>query len=297
VNSATAFAAVFASPSNALDQLALLRARLFDGWLGDWDRHAGQWNWKLPAAGTAGNRIAPLPKDRDMVFYRLDDGILGWLIGHVAIPHWTTFRPRYPNIRHLMSNGEYLDTRGLNQLSRAQFNAMAQTMQQQLPDSLIRRAVRRLPPAAFALEGPGIIDALRARREALPQLADAFYRQLARRPVVGGTAQAERFEVHRYADSTVVAVYAPYSGSDKPEATFRRTYFPAETKTIQLEGLGGNDLFVVEQHGPPLVAKPSIRIYGGPDTDELQGANGGRRLRFSQGSAPPKHAYDKLPED
>ncbi|WP_310392970.1 hypothetical protein [Hymenobacter sp.] len=288
MNSTEAFGAVFAGPGQRLDQVALLRARLLDAWLGDWDRHPGQWNWAGRAA------LEPLPKDRDMVFYRLDDGVLGWLIGHVFLRHWTSFHLRYPHPAHLFSNGHYLDTRGLNGLSRTQFQATARQMQRQLPDTLISRAVRRLPPAAFALEGPGSIAALQARRDALPELATALYQQLSRRPVVGGTAQDERFEIHRYADSTTVAVFS--------EATtipsYRRTFYSAETRLIQLESLGGNDTFVVENHSKAQSGRQiRLRLYGGAGTDKFQSKTRTPGVNFRQNAAAAKRAYDRLPEE
>ena len=297
INSTKAFAAIFANPDKQLDQPALLRARLLDGWLGDWDRHPGQWSWAVGPPIEGGRAtITPLPKDRDMVLYRLDDGVLGWLIGHVALRHWATFAPHYKNPAGLLSSGHYLDQRGLNQLSRTQFRAAALAMQLRLPDSLIARAVHRLPAAAFAVEGPSTIAALQARRAQLPTLADGFYRQLARRPRLGGTAQAERFSIHRYADSTVVAVY---SASDVAIAAplYRRAFLPAETRLIQLEGLGGDDIFTVEEHGPTISHKPEIRIYGGPGTDELRAAHGHSGIQFIQNNAPAKRAYDKPPEE
>ncbi|WP_046242433.1 hypothetical protein [Hymenobacter terrenus] len=299
VGSDVVFAALFASLNNRLDQPALLQARLLDGWLGDWDRHPGQWNWTVNKQAQAGiTSYYPLPKDRDMVFYRLDDGALGWFIGHVALPHWATFGPRFGKAAHLLSSGKYLDVRGLNSLTRAQFQAAALAMQQRLPDSLISRAVRRLPPAAFALEGPRLIAALQARRAALPRFATDFYQLLARNPRLGGTAQAERFEVHRYADSTVVAIYpAKTAANDAAPPPYRRTFFPGETRVIQLEGLGGEDVFVVTEHAAKPVGLPRLRLYGGPGTDEFSKPQNSKGLRFSQDSAPAKQAYDQLPKE
>ncbi|MFC7668764.1 hypothetical protein ACFQT0_16360 [Hymenobacter humi] len=259
----------------------------------------GQWNWAQPAPSPAGTTaLAPLPKDRDMVFYRIDDGALGWLIGHVAIRHWATFGPRYPNPAILLSSGQYLDTRGLNALTRAQFQAAARAMQAQLTDGLITQAVHRMPPAAFALEGPYLIQALRARREALPALANHMYALLARQPKVGGSAQPERFEVHRYTDSTVVAVYPiQASAADNRQALYRRTFFPAETREIQLDGLGGNDVFVLKEHGSTPVVRPRLRIYGGPEIDELQRTKSTRGVKYSNGNAPARRAYDRPPEE
>ena len=296
VSTESAFAAVFASPGHRLDQPALLRARLLDGWLGDWDRHAGQWNWAVYPAGAAGYaRVAPLPKDRDMVFFRLDDGGLGWLLGHVAQRHWTTFGAAYPLASQLLASGKNLDTRGLNALTRAQFRQAATALLDQLPDTLIGRALHRLPPAVLALEGPRLEAALRARRAALPALADDFYRLLARRPVVGGTAQADRLEVHRYADSTVVRVAA--AGENSPAGfRYRRAFFPAETQLIQLEGLGGDDVLVVEEHGPRPAQRPRLRLYGGEGNDEFRGRPT-PGVRFYEGGPPAKRAFDRPPKE
>ena len=292
VNSGKAFAGVFASPAHRFDQPALLRARLLDGWLGDWDRHAGQWSWAVDAPTPTGYAlIRPLPKDRDMVIYRLDDGVLGWLIGHALIRHWVTFGPRYKNPVAQLSNGEYLDRRALNQLTRTQFQAAALDLRHRLPDSVLHGAVRRLPPAVYALEGPRTLAAFQARRDHLPALAEAFYRELARQPRIAGTNEAERFEIHRYADSTVVAVF-PAQGKT---AYYHRAFVPAETRRIELEGLGGDDIFVVENHGPPARRQPAVRIYGGPGTDELRRPGSG--IRFEQGSMPAGRAFDKLPKE
>jgi hypothetical protein len=294
LNSTKAFAAIVAAPTTRIEQPALLRARLLDGWLGDWDRHPGQWSWALlPDAKTGTATLLPLPKDRDMVFYRLDDGVLGWLISRLALRHWVTFAPHYKNLSGLMSSGHYLDQRGLNELNRAQFQAAAQAMQKRLPDTLITRAVRRMPAAALALEGPRTIAALQARRDALPALADDFYHKLARRPRLGGTAQAERFTIHRYADSTVVTMQP--TTSSKP--LYRRAFLPTETKLIQIEGLDGDDTFSVEQHGASASRKPAIRIYGGAGTDALQATQSSKGVRFMQESAPVKQAFDTPPEE
>ncbi len=295
VSSRQAYAASFASPSQRIDQPTLLQARLFDALLGDWDRHPGQWNWATyPALSAAVKTYFPVPKDRDMVFYRLDDGVLGWLIGHLALRHWASFRARYPPAGALLSSGHYLDVRSLNGLSRADFRSAAQALQQRLPDTLLARALRRLrrlPPAAYALDGARTLHALRARREALPALADAYYRQLVRHVSLGGTAEAERFEIIRAADSTVVKIY---SLADRNEAPYyQRTFFAAETRTIQLEGLGGDDEFVVT--GGAGAGRPRLQLYGGEGRDAFSPKAGGRGMRYQAGSAPARRAYDAPP--
>jgi len=54
-----------ASPEVRVDADALVRVRLFDFFLGDWDRHANNYRWaKLPDKPD----WQPLPEDRDQAF-------------------------------------------------------------------------------------------------------------------------------------------------------------------------------------------------------------------------------------
>jgi hypothetical protein len=60
-----------------VDQRSVLRARLLDIWLGDWDRHDDQWRW----ASFEENGVTvfrPIPRDRDQVFFK-NDGVLDYL--------------------------------------------------------------------------------------------------------------------------------------------------------------------------------------------------------------------------
>ncbi|OGX90205.1 hypothetical protein [Hymenobacter coccineus] len=259
MSSAAFYKRLFADPHHRPAPAALLRARLLDAWLGDWDRHAGQWTWaQVPAPGAPNGRFRyqPVPKDRDMVFYRAADGVFPWLFTRrFALRKWNTFRPAYHDLGGLMQQGRYLDEHGLISLSNRQFQAAAVAMQGQLTDAAIDSALHRLPPAAYALEGPYLAEALRQRRANLPRVAAVLYRRLSRRPTVGGTAQAEHFVVRRFADSVAVAVYAPALGPDS--LLLARTFFRRETKVITLEGLEGADVFEVAEVGPRAAGAPA----------------------------------------
>ncbi|MGZ3874956.1 MAG: BamA/TamA family outer membrane protein, partial [Mucilaginibacter sp.] len=51
-----------------VDQQIVLRARLLDMLLGDWDRHEDQWRWEK-VQDSVGSIYEPVPRDRDQVFY------------------------------------------------------------------------------------------------------------------------------------------------------------------------------------------------------------------------------------
>src|SRR5215217_4603050 len=63
---------------NTVDQKTVLRARLLDMLLGDWDRHEDQWRWER-TKGANGTVYEPVPRDRDQVFYSTS-GVLPWLV-------------------------------------------------------------------------------------------------------------------------------------------------------------------------------------------------------------------------
>jgi hypothetical protein len=295
---------LYADPRYSIDQLTFLRARLLDVWLGDWDRHEKQWSWATMPQPHGRTRYLPLPKDRDQVFYRFDDGALPWFASRPFIaPQFQTFKPKYGNIRGLVQQATFIDQRSLSQRTRADFQQMARAVQARLPDSLIERAVRRFPPAVFALEGPRTMAALQARRETLPEAADKFYLAMARQPVVSGTTRPERFEVRRFADSVVVRIFASVLGADS--LRYRRTFLPAETHRIRLDGLSGSDVFDIQT--PGRVPRIHLLFLDGPDTNVVRRTGSARRLRFfAEGRgkrqraavrprflAAPKHSNDE----
>lgn len=237
------------SPVYQVNQAAFLRARLLDIWLGDWDRHARQWEWAAyPGSRPGSVRYRPIPKDRDQVFYRFD-GALPWLVSRPFIaPKFQTFEPRYGNVRGLVKQARHLDQQCLSQLTRADFTRAAARLQACWPDTLIERAMRRFPPAVYALEGHRTAVALRQRRTDLPAAADQFYRILARNVEVSGSNRAEHFVVQRWADSVAVSVYD--SSGRASSRRYSRTFRPAETRQIKLQGLGGNDTFTLTDMSP-----------------------------------------------
>ena len=266
---------VYTHPSYYIDQPAFLRARLLDIWLGDWDRHEGQWSWAAFDESGGRVRYQAIPKDRDQVYFRFDDGLIPWLASRRFIaPQFQTFRARYDNVSGLVYQARFIDQRGLSALTRADFQRLARDLQARLPDSVIDRALHQLPLAVYALEGPRLAAALRARREALPLAALAFYLSLAHEPNLGGTAEPERFMVHRYPDSTTVRVYsAALARRPGPDSLrFQRTYFSAETQSLTLDGLGGDDMFEVATQGR---CPMHLHLYGGAGHDQLhlQGSN------------------------
>ncbi|SNC63395.1 hypothetical protein SAMN06265337_0868 [Hymenobacter gelipurpurascens] len=263
------------SPEHSIDEAAFLRARLLDLWMGDWDRHEGQWNWAAYSQPNGKTLWRPIPQDRDQVFFRFDDGLVSWLVSRI-VPKFRTFKPHYESIEGYTRNASFIDERALSSMPREAYSSTAQELQQLLTDEVIHAAVQKgLPREVYALEGARMEAKLRARRATLPQAAEEFYQLRARRVVVAGTDQAERFVVERLHDTvTVVSVYT--LGTKKDSLLYRRRFNPADTRQVVLHGLKGKDEFTVTGS---VARSPFIDIYGGPEEDTINDSSGVSGLR------------------
>lgn len=259
-------------PMHRVDSRAYLTARLLDLVMGDWDRHEGQWRWARYDQADGSHLWRPIARDRDNAF-AIHGGILMG-VARSRMPKLVAFGETYPSISSLTESAQLLDRHVLGDLPRAAWDSAAAALGQRLTDEVIDNAVRQLPPEHRALVGARMAAALRARRDALPRAADAFYRQMAQVVDVHGTDAAETAIVDRLADGSVEVRVA--SGG----SAFRRRFLPGETREIRIHLYGGDDDAHVAggaQDGPV------VRVIGGAGDDVMVDSSrvaGGRRTAF-----------------
>ncbi|HET9315029.1 MAG TPA: hypothetical protein VFQ51_05540, partial [Vicinamibacteria bacterium] len=189
-------------PKERIDARSYLKGRLFDIFLGDWDRHQHQWEWVRQGGDDA--KWEAYPKDRDMAFIDFDGLAFGFLRG--SNPMLVRFGPLYPSLLGLAWNSRVFDRRLLSGLERPVYQEVARELQQGLTDDAIVAAVHRLPPEWFAIDGERWITALKSRRDRLPEEAEVFYRLLAGEVELHGTNAAETVEVRREEPGSVLVV-------------------------------------------------------------------------------------------
>jgi hypothetical protein len=240
-----------------------LRARLFDIFISDFDRHRKQWRW----ARREGDPLwHPIPEDRDQAFARYE----GWLVRAVAgyVPQLRTFGPDYDNMKGLTYNGREQDRWLLPELSRADFRDTAIDMKRSLTDEVIDRSVRRLPPEWYPIDGARLAAALRHRRDTLIEEADRYYLFLARKVDVQCTNASEDLHV-QHLEHGAVQVDVSRRGEGKPY--YSRRFVPAETDSVRIYLRGGDDHVVVEGKNDHI----RVHVIGGPGNDELDDSKGG----------------------
>jgi hypothetical protein len=248
-----------ANPRQRIDERLFLKARLFDLFIGDWDRHKDQWDWAL-----FGNTWRPLPKDRDLAFAKFDGFFLA--VARPAMPRIVDFEKGYPNIVGLAWQARFLDRRHLSGLEWPVWEEVAAELQGGLTDEAIDAAVRRLPRPWFDHDGKRMAEKLKSRRDLLPGAARALYALLADEAEVHGTGHADEVDVLRGADG-VVEVRMVTEGEEK----FHRRFRPDETDEVRIYLKGGDDRARSHGGNGPI----EVRVAGGPGADTLDDSRGG----------------------
>ena len=223
--------------------------------MGDWDRHRKQWRWaKMPGSPLLGaDPRGPRPGVLALRGLRCSTRT------RARDPRFQKFGPRYAGIGGLTFNGWEQDRRLLGGLLARGLRRDGEGAAGALTDEAIEEAVRHMPPEWYAVDGPRLVADLRARRDALPEAAEKYYRHLASRVDVYMTNRSERVAGGPHAERR--------HGGHGARARRRRA--------------GGGD------HLPPRVRRE--RDGGGP----LLRARRGRHGRGDRRRPGPARAHDR----
>jgi len=255
---------LFADNDNTVDQKAVLRARLLDMFVMDFDRHEDQWRWEADDNGK-GKTFSPVPRDRDQPFF-INSGVIPWIAGSAwAAPQLQGFRPKARNIRTFNFNARNFDHNFLSELTEKDWREGATAVLAVMTDSMIEAALKLQPAALQPYAMNSIIAKLKERRKYYLQDMIAYYRFLAEMVSIYGSNKKELFDVERKADGSVaVTVYKLNKDGEAGKKLFSRVFLSGETKEIRLYGLGGDDQFHTHGEGGGPI---TVRIIGGPGND------------------------------
>ena len=257
------FRILYQNPRARIDRQAYARARIFDMYTGDWDRHEDNWKW----AGYErrdGLVFEPIPRDRDHIFSRWD-GAIPWIVDREWVrPYGEHFGRHIRDVKSLNWKARHIDRFLLSGFTREQWLAEARLVQQAMTDSVIRQAVAALPLQAQAVSANRLIEMLKSRRQKLDQAVLKYYRLLSRAVDVVCTNQDESIDVVRNPNGSVSVSVLHIQDQTR---LYERTFLPGETREIRLYGLAGDDLFSVSGTSRRSIR---LRIVGGPGNDVIR---------------------------
>lgn len=247
-----------------IDQRQLVRSRLLDMYIGDWDRHEGQWFW-VKAATDSNTVYKPIPLDRDNAFYRSDGVMLG-LTRLFLFPKFQNFGEDIQSIKGINLNAQYFDRWFINALEKEEWINIANEMQQSITDSVIHRAVKQWPKSITKLNGSAFTRKLKARRTKLPEFARRYYDILSRQVNVFGSNAQEQFIAKRLPGGETVLEMFRIDSLGQRQRMFHRVFKANETEEIRLYGFDNDDRFEVEG---TVRQSSEIQIIGGEGVDTI----------------------------
>ncbi len=248
-------------------QKEVLKARIFDLWIADWDRHDDQWRW-VGQKGQDGWEFTPMPRDRDQAFF-VNEGVFPKIASRKwANPKFQGFGYELGNVNGFMFNGRYFDRSFLTGLDRSDWEEQLDEIIPKLTDDVISGAFQDWPDQIQARDTAGISAKLRARKAWLKDKSMEYYRFLSREVDVVGSDKHEEFEVRHFTDGRVaVEVRKVNKSGNLKQRFYNRTFLPEETREIRLYGLKGNDRFVFNGEGPGQI---KIRVLPGEGDNEVE---------------------------
>ena len=260
-------------------QKSILRARLLDMLIGDWDRHEDQWRWGVKdSAGT--QYYYPIPRDRDFVYFR-STGLFVKFASIFFQPYMRGFSRTPRALHRLNAKIIHIDQQWLNELDAEDWKTIIATFQKNVTDSVIEKAVKQMPPEIYSLSGNGIVLKLKSRRDALMKHGMRYYKFLTSHTVIEGSDEIEFFRISSDGKNICVSVQEKSPGQ---KTIYQRTFNPDETKKISIRGLGGDDQFLVTEDVSSLIR---LNLEGGDGKDAYH-VNGKIRTRIDDRDKPGK---------
>lgn len=164
-------------PDLKIDRQTLIRARLFDILIGDWDRHSKQWGWAILKHENSYKALS-IAGDRDNAFFNIGG----------LIPTVISNRHLLPGLQSFEKDIDYLpglvmpfDVYFLKNSTKKEFLTEAEKLQHMLRDSTISNSFMVWPKELYKLDAEEIIGTIQSRKNNLPQIAGDFFEILSKK--------------------------------------------------------------------------------------------------------------------
>lgn len=252
-----------------VDQRWVLKSRLFDLLIHDWDRHDDQWRWaSFEEDGKTVYR--PIPRDRDQAFYKFVGLVPSYIAGFM-MKKFKTMKGEVKDVKHLAFNAKHFDRYFLNELEWDEWLEVINELQSNITDDVIENSMNGIPKETRHTNDQELIQKLKSRRDDMIIYAQELYEFLSKEVEIAASDNQDHFIITRYEDGRL-NVNMHIERDNKGELVkYDRTFDPKVTREVRLYGLRGKDDFEIKgvKNGPI-----KVRIIGGEDKDEINNPNG-----------------------
>ena len=250
---------------NRVDQLALLKVRLLDMFIMDFDRHELQWVWGAYDNGK-GKTFYPIAKDRDQAFFINRGLIPGIAKKPWLLPQIQGMKAHTKSIDRFNFTARNLDRFFLNELNEQDWKNEAEKLVAEMTDEVIEKALHKQPAPIQPYHTEWIIGVLKERKKYFVEEAMEYYHFLSAYVNVTASDKKELFDIDRKEDGSVaLQVFKINKSGEQSSKMYDRTFDPSVTKELRLYGFGNDDKFVVHGNND----KIKIRMIGGDGNDEF----------------------------
>ena len=243
----TAIEEMFEDEENTINEKLYIRARLFDMWIGDWDRHADQFKWAQFKGEDGKDVYEPIPRDRDWAMPKYDGFILK--TGTAITPSlrkMQSFTADFENVKNLNRANYKYDLTIIQKSNLEDWLKQAEHLQNSLTDEVIESAFSNVPEEAQDELAEGLKDKLRQRRSQITEWAEKYYVDLRENVVLTATHKDDFVDIFIQDDGTVdVKIYRNKDGERK-DLFKDLTLDPEITEELWVYGLNDKDEFKVE---------------------------------------------------
>jgi hypothetical protein len=249
------------SSENFVDDTTLLKARLLDMLIADWDRHADQWKWGIKSQ-EGKNMYYPIPRDRDQAFF-LSTGLLVKVVRLFTLKHFVGFTDNNKKLIKLNNKSYAFDKKLLNKLDEADWKRIISAFQRTVNDELLAAAINKMPAEVVNKNGDIILNKLKKRRDGLMEYGMRYYAFINNEVEINGTEEADIAKISSNGKNLILSLQNQKSA--KPY--FTRSFDPGETKKISLKLFDGADQFIVDNN----VSSPiKVILDTGKGNDQFQ---------------------------
>lgn len=259
-----------------IDEVAYVRARLFDMLIGDWDRHQDQWRWAQFNQPNGDKVYRPIPRDRDQVFSNFDGTLLN--IGRnmsSSTKQLQVYDEELRDIRWMNNAGHKLDKALIKKADESTWLAQAELLQKEITDEIIEKAFLNVPIEIQDKTLEDIKQKLKGRRGNLLDIAKRYSDYLEELVILTATDKDDYIEVTRTGDKETRVQIWRIKDDKKADVIVDRTYNRDLTKEIWIYGLDDKDIFEVNGKANNLIY---TRLIGGQGNDTYV-INNGRRIK------------------